>query len=771
MSGLQITVGFLEHDKHPPVGDGKIPRSLSSNCTWQSTRSQVGPSVDSHSKLLESVCELYSWTVKSLSGDEELEPFVEGISAVLWSAKGRRKIRLLRGCNGGLLPTGVESRRQISSLKALWGISRLSLEELADGQPLDSFDISLLHALRKSATASVRWHAVSTLALVQYNLYRSIDSGLRGILEALHESNPGPRPPLLRWSASLKKVERQMIWLRPSVWLLNPSNINYFHGEPPSFTSPNTKDTPSTVLFINEISDRLRFLEDAPHCIFLQYLEDSADVDSMPYEFVPTCFAIPLTNIPSFAIERTLERIISTHSSRLKQQPEMHRIDSIIGLLLSLWKPESPSFDSAPWIVEYLTSRDSDEILSQALKTCNLDVLRACMTEYLQVPDFDIPTDNVLKAIWRLCVLSRRSCTGSKWLGAFTEDALRAVQQTEVSLYSLPVVALIQCEVIESLLQHRMETPDEKTLLMAKLKVPILPGTPLPSIDDPVFLSSSRDIGGALNMRYTEACFIILTDFLDGCQSAVLPYHTRETIQYITDFAPQTKLHPSHQLRFASSISAVVDANTTPAHNEIISRIIQSRMFNAYARPYERSQGHIKFLDDPDAQTTMTDALRSYAATIPLGQFPTLLKRITAVLININSTDSEDERPTLQGHSSRRDFTHILGPEYRLLRPTKQKDHNARSVLSSRTSRVEQGFETHRADGIERGTSDGESRCNPVVYMSVTKAGSACAVLADVELGTASTATPNPTWRYMRAIAIVAVKHTAAIPPAMKPPS
>ncbi|KAJ7653027.1 hypothetical protein B0H17DRAFT_993754, partial [Mycena rosella] len=32
------------------------------------------------------------WTVKSLADEEELEPFVEGISALLWSAKGRRKL-------------------------------------------------------------------------------------------------------------------------------------------------------------------------------------------------------------------------------------------------------------------------------------------------------------------------------------------------------------------------------------------------------------------------------------------------------------------------------------------------------------------------------------------------------------------------------------------------------------------------------------------------------------------------------------------------------
>ncbi|KAJ7815929.1 hypothetical protein B0H13DRAFT_2218261, partial [Mycena leptocephala] len=130
------------------------------------------------------------WTVKSLADNDELEPFVEGISAVLWGANRRRKLYdeqiktlvhhpqvllasriegLLKDCTEGLLPAGVEIRRQISSLKALWAIARLSVEEPEKKQPLESFDLSLLFSLRQSSTATVKQHVVSTLALVQYS--------------------------------------------------------------------------------------------------------------------------------------------------------------------------------------------------------------------------------------------------------------------------------------------------------------------------------------------------------------------------------------------------------------------------------------------------------------------------------------------------------------------------------------------------------------------------------------------------------------------------
>ncbi|KAJ7815714.1 hypothetical protein B0H13DRAFT_1740188 [Mycena leptocephala] len=70
------------------------------------------------------------WTVKSLADNDELEPFVEGISAVLWGANRRRKLYdeqiktlvhhpqvllasriegLLKNCNEGLLPAGLRS--------------------------------------------------------------------------------------------------------------------------------------------------------------------------------------------------------------------------------------------------------------------------------------------------------------------------------------------------------------------------------------------------------------------------------------------------------------------------------------------------------------------------------------------------------------------------------------------------------------------------------------------------------------------------------------
>ncbi|CAK5263420.1 unnamed protein product [Mycena citricolor] len=99
-----------------------------------------------------------AWTVRSLSDDQELEPFVEGLPQVLWDfehSKPRRVYQalfqsLLRdpeihlcqrlgdfmvGSTSNLLEDKVRVRRQLSVLRAIWAICAFSLHT---GSPLQS---------------------------------------------------------------------------------------------------------------------------------------------------------------------------------------------------------------------------------------------------------------------------------------------------------------------------------------------------------------------------------------------------------------------------------------------------------------------------------------------------------------------------------------------------------------------------------------------------------------------------------------------------------
>ncbi|KAJ7218996.1 hypothetical protein C8J57DRAFT_1149196, partial [Mycena rebaudengoi] len=87
------------------------------------------------------------WTVKSLTDEIELEPFVESIPDALWGPNGRRRVYdhyiltlandpevhlvtriedLLRSCDSGLLTAEIKERRQMTCLKALWAIASLA---------------------------------------------------------------------------------------------------------------------------------------------------------------------------------------------------------------------------------------------------------------------------------------------------------------------------------------------------------------------------------------------------------------------------------------------------------------------------------------------------------------------------------------------------------------------------------------------------------------------------------------------------------------------
>ncbi|KAK6995997.1 hypothetical protein R3P38DRAFT_3073832 [Favolaschia claudopus] len=610
------------------------------------------------------------WTVKSLTDDDELEPFVEGVSSVLWGAKGRRntydehikslicdpevslvsRIEIfLKDCSGGQLPVGVEIRRQISSLKALWAIARMSIEK--------PDNLSLLQVLSRSSSAAVQQHYI----------------GLRELIgtcsDSKHNAEAGSSSQ--RLNSVLKRVQRQMTRLRPSVWLLNPENIDYFHGELPSetFIANETIDESSRLWFIRGVSNHLRFLEDAPSCIFLRFLEDSASADSMPYEFFTTYSSLPIKTIPPASVERSLERMISTHAARLKLNPGVHHIDSI-----------SPSFDSAPWIVQYLNCRDSPEALSEALLGCRSDCLAALRLS--------------LKAlsIWRLCMHARRvidpETKSQVPYSGFDQATLLAVQSAEFSLCSPAVNALVQWDILISLTEGSHE---DKALLMATLSSPIfpMPSSEVGNIDSPLPTQTlSTDTNFTMDMRHTEAAFTILSDFLDHCEAEILPLHSAETIEYIANFIPRAKLDASLQRRFVSCISAVIRDNRTPAHAVIINTVLLSSIFDTYPRQTSSIASNpsfnadrqtnftspifTEFLDDPEARSTLIAALKRYATTLPPGQFPATTRRITAILFKIGKAPPSDRAEPLPSQTThRKNFHQTLGMEYRVLRPTK----------------------------------------------------------------------------------------------------
>ncbi|KAJ6488753.1 hypothetical protein C8R45DRAFT_247247 [Mycena sanguinolenta] len=110
------------------------------------------------------------WALRSLTSDDELEPFVEALPELVWGPNGRRHgydnminmllesdLRLipriealLRDCDSGLLAPDLQVRRQIFCIKALWALACFSVSAPSAQQSLPIFDHTLLASLMAS---------------------------------------------------------------------------------------------------------------------------------------------------------------------------------------------------------------------------------------------------------------------------------------------------------------------------------------------------------------------------------------------------------------------------------------------------------------------------------------------------------------------------------------------------------------------------------------------------------------------------------------------
>ncbi|KAJ7278716.1 hypothetical protein C8J57DRAFT_1502577 [Mycena rebaudengoi] len=138
------------------------------------------------------------WTVKSLTDEIELEPFVESIPDALWGPNGRRWIYdhyilsiandpeaclvtriedLLRSGNSDLLSAELKERRQLTCLKALWAIASIT-DRTKRTRFL--FDMSAVHRLTGSSVSdAVHYHALSVYTLIQWHSSCALNDTLR----------------------------------------------------------------------------------------------------------------------------------------------------------------------------------------------------------------------------------------------------------------------------------------------------------------------------------------------------------------------------------------------------------------------------------------------------------------------------------------------------------------------------------------------------------------------------------------------------------------
>ncbi|KAJ7105906.1 hypothetical protein C8R44DRAFT_886354 [Mycena epipterygia] len=525
--------------RRPSILRGKAPDGESGAFSPASADSKISTLIEvmTHHATTDSPeradrdCRALIWTVKSLTDDDELEPFVEAIPDVIWGSTGRRRLydeqinallrhpevrlvdrveSLLCSSQSSLLAADLRRHRQICCFKAIWAISCLEVD-----------------------------------------------------LQSPH------RFPFQRWEGVPKVVEpRVKSYLLSAQWL---ARFNLERSEIADSTNHSFPLKPWYKARLESISTR----------IMLAYLEESSTLDFSPYELLRTCemmrqHTLMLSENHNLHIRLAFATIISErHMERLREHPEMHHIDTIVRILLSVWQsaPDLPHDDSSPFFTEsllkYIGSRDADESLTVGLGSCNHTKLSSSITRHLKT---NITRDpQYFRYMWRLCSFYARN---SQQLPTIDGSTVIAVQDAAPSEIGQSIAALMELLMLKSL-------PQEE-----------LPASP----------PNSHYYDSAWDAARSETHCLILIDFMEDCASPDLPYRAAETLHYLLDPASWlcSRMKRTIQRRFGSALWGLT--NVTDGQGSVTSRadLIQIVAYSVFG-----PQGFRLHFDDPEALRTI----------------------------------------------------------------------------------------------------------------------------------------------------------------------
>ncbi|KAJ7094785.1 hypothetical protein C8R44DRAFT_890213 [Mycena epipterygia] len=624
------------------------------------------------------------WTVKSLTADEELEPFVESISDILWSPEGRRTVYdvhistliyhpdvqlwariegLLQSCNSGLLSAEAKTRRHIICYTALWSMASLLIDYAGDSSPDLDFlpDLSLVHKSIQNDPC-VEHYAASARALIRWRWFcafkNKIFDTFKYLTQCKTDLGRGRLPNLHPVVMFFDKIQQHVAYfpfLRGVVW---SEYLRQLQDNDPN-------DVTSTSSLIENILQSLDlFSTDIPFIIMFDYLRECASLDALPHQFEVTLSTITPQD-PSFSFAGTshlylvMHDIVYRHLDRLNTTAETHFVDEIIGILNSIWQQGTTGNPVLPrGTIEYLNRRNSDSAVSCMLDRGDpihiISAITVALTTSLSVVDNFTDTRSVaelLTALWRLVVLS------PPLPQAVYEAALDAVSKMDTSYYHPSIIALIKTNILKTFsfnpcgTRARMTADDIKSRLSNRIlpadtsfniSVEMLGQNP----EDEIQPENLDALNQVLRDRITEARIMVVSEFFESCSSTALPNNAVETVPFVAHFVPPASVHVKHQTRFANSIRGIFEQSRS--HPGFLDAVIQSKIFDVYAAGHGVQnawcipgllQKH-PWLDYPVARRTIQNSLGDYAATLSPSESPAAVARISSILRGMDSLHS-----------------------------------------------------------------------------------------------------------------------------------
>ncbi|KAJ7183465.1 hypothetical protein C8R46DRAFT_1344293 [Mycena filopes] len=579
------------------------------------------------------------WTLGSLKNDHQLEVFLEAIPEIVWSPKGRRRIHdhyihtlaagsdmalasrmrtLLASCDSGLLSAEAATRRQITYYKALWTIASLSIS--GNAWTPSQEDVVLFDRVHD---APVAHHIVSARALAAWLSFCSFRTPVLEAMETLDVVSS--REKLV---VHLKNTERHPVFsFLPARfrarWALHVRKLS------------NRSSALPVGDLVQSVLQKLRaFRAEIPLVILFDYLKQAAALDSSPYQFEHTISTLQLEDVPLSTaalshLHPIFSDIVTQHLTTMNSTTELHRIDSILGMLVSFSHRAATAVPTIPdAMVRYLNRRTSDAAVEHVYWKCGAKYLWSCITAGLandRYPDDgespeNVSMDDLLAALWRLCVLPRQAVIDLSTCDAALEVINSRAGTSPVSLSLIPLVKL---KIYDALRfnHHTARTP--RSALAQQLQHPALPtesATPIPptlaldGLDDDTIDAQLDPLYAVLSARIAEGRVQLLASVLEACHATgVPPYDPVKTLSVLGAFAPVAPVHARHQLRFAASLQPLLSLPLARRRPGLLRAVLNSELFDVYATCGETEAAgtrtvsgwqlrHWPWLDEPAAR-------------------------------------------------------------------------------------------------------------------------------------------------------------------------
>ncbi|KAF7341288.1 hypothetical protein MVEN_01864900 [Mycena venus] len=532
------------------------------------------------------------WTVKSLSDDSELEPFVEGIPDVLWGLSvpnysdppgwgsggpqyGQRysyadhiwelvnnpDVRLcdrienhLRSCDTSLLTTEVRKRRLIASYKALWATATLFHPKQFPTQPLLNF-FQWKRFFKMEEDSDILHYSVSAQALLQWKSACAVEPHSLELLDYLAKCRIDIEQGRELDKRPIILILKEVFWDDYYVQRLNQSNL--------------TVELISEIeTVINEIRSNTRF----------NYLEHMAGLDSETYQWRET---LELVLLPSFkvfkdeqALGYTLDRIVRDQIQNLNTENCVW-IDTIIRDLYCSYTPDGPTAIPSG-MIQYLNGRT--EIDHSFWFDCAGRLLSNFPTtlSMLSSDRLFVTEDKLLSALWRLTSSSHRLGFDRSTIYSCV---LEELAKLGVSAISISVTVLVKNKIYGSL---AWGATDENWL--SCLNHPLLPTkTAVAAQPDSVVMDQDNNISTSQDImwnRINEGMTALLAEFTELCGSDPFLYNAVETLQHIGRNLWPTLVHEDHQIQFAQAIGKLFES---PHGAEVLPSVVGLNIFTAYA--------------------------------------------------------------------------------------------------------------------------------------------------------------------------------------------